>query len=121
MTTIPLSRPFHRLFVEADPDADFLRVLVSPDEASSRTLTEIRCASIDELASRLKILGADSATRWLAEQPDGMPIFEAVPCTVDEVAASLKADPRNVTLIASDTSVEEMKRRVAQAIAFGET
>jgi len=119
--TVP-PRVFHRLFLECHDDSGGCRfkIRVSPDPGQVARQAEfapiIACSTLDELASCLKTLGADGVSRFVGEGMDGLPLFNYAMCTVDEVIAFLRTHPplqfRAATLIASDTSVDEMRHRM---------
>lgn len=116
-------RLFHRLFFSTQDEPGGVRrfeVRVSPDQeqAGVRELSTalISCSTLDSLSLCLKELGVDGWSRFVGEGPSGVPAFEYVPCTPDQVLAFLRSDPPSpfdrLTLVAADTPIEEMKRRI---------
>src|SRR5712691_3222478 len=94
---------FYRLFLYT-PDhaggAGVFQVWVRPDPEQPRAHLEpamkVSCSTLEALELCLRELGSAGWSRYLGEQPgNGGPVFEFVPCTVEEVVAFLKSQPRS--------------------------
>jgi hypothetical protein len=114
-------RTFHRVFLFVPADSGFaLRLLVCPDSGQRRARTEptaiISSRSADLLSLCVTELGVTGYARWLGEKAD-VPMFSYRECAAAEIVAQLTSRPLSllaqVTLIAADTSIGEMRRRVA--------
>lgn len=115
---------FYRLFLytpdRAGGDGTF-QMWLRPDPeqpgARSEPALPVSCATLEALEVCLRDVGAAGWSRYLGEQPGGGgPVFEFVPCTVEQVMAFLKSQPRSpfghLTLIAPNTSIADMKLRL---------
>ena len=114
---------FHRLFLYVSEDSQFsFRLRVSPDMeqagAGGRAgpTAVISLLTAEPLGLCLRELGVTGYSRYLYETSEG-PVAEYHECTPDEIVASLKSQPlspvAHVTLIAANSPIGEMKRRLA--------
>jgi hypothetical protein len=119
---------FYRIFVygrdEAEEGGFELHVRSDTERPESRvdSTWRLSCSSFEDLRSILMELEIDGLSRFVREQADG-PVFEHVPCTTDDLVASLRqhswAQHGHVTLIASDTTGEVMRARLGRIEAAG--
>jgi hypothetical protein len=124
-TTMPeamqVLQNYHRLFLYPPEDSRFvLRLRVVPDAGQAGTRTDptavVSLRTLQPLETCLRDLGVTGYFRFFDETPAG-PLFEYVPCAVEEILAALKQRPvsgvTHATLAATDSTIAEMKRRVA--------
>lgn len=114
-------RVFYRLFLYVPEESRFrFRIRLCPDSEQSGALagpTAVISASRDEpLTLCLRELGVTGYSRFRDDTPDG-PLFEYSERTPEDIVASINAQPLStvsqVTLIAADTPIGEMRRRLA--------
>src|SRR5207247_9102531 len=108
---------------------DSFQVWVRPDPeqlgARSEAAIRVSCVDLEGLEVCLQELGAAGWSRYLGEPPGaGGPVFEFMPCTVAEVIAFLRTQPRSpfghLTLVAPNVPIAEMRRRLDRLRARGE-
>jgi len=113
---------FHWLFLYVPEGSRFafrLRVCADIDQRGARLepTAVVSFRSGDPLALCLSELGVTGYSHWLDETQGGVPKFSYHECTPDQIVASLESQPlprvAHVTLIAPDTPIAEMKRRIA--------
>jgi len=113
-------RFFHRIFLYVPEDQRFsFRLRLCPDleqpGAGTGPTAVISSVGAEPLSLCLRELGVTGYSRYRDETPAG-PRFECRECTPEEIVASLKTQPlssvAHVTLIAAETSIDEMKRRM---------
>ena len=112
---------FHRLFLYVPEDSQFsFRLRVSPDmeQVGGRAgpTAVISFLTAEPLGLCLRELGVTGYSRYLDETSEG-PVAEYRECMPDEIVAFLRTQPlspvAHVTLIAANTPIGEMKRRLA--------
>ena len=108
---------FCRLFlsVEEEGDRSRIEIRVRPDREQAprgKTLAVIHCSSFEDLGASLDVLGVTGVSRFLGESELG-PLAEHIPTTVAEVIQRVRTvRPCTVTLIAAETSIDQMNRRL---------
>ena len=117
-------QPFHRLFVYSPVKTGepWWEVHVRPDPEQPGAATEpvtILRRETEQLASCLDTLGVDGWSRFAYEGETGT-VFQYLPCSTQEAVALLKANPlsprhQSITLIASRSSISDMRERLAVA------
>jgi hypothetical protein len=112
---------FHRLFLYVPEDSRFrFRLRVNPDleqpGARAGPTAVISSPNAEPLGLCLEELGVTGYSRYSGETAEG-PTSEYQECTREEIVVSLETQPlsrvAHVTLIAANTPIAEMKRRVA--------
>lgn len=108
---------FCRLFVSFDDDDDGeqvrIDVRVSADREQApdgKPLGLVACSTLNDLGACLNALGVTGLSRFVRESESGL-VTEHVSITGTELMEQVrKTRPSTVTLIAADTSLEDMNR-----------
>jgi hypothetical protein len=111
-------RSFCRLFLSIEEEGEQLRleIRVNPDREQvprGETIAVISCSSFDGLGVCLEDLGVTGWSRFVRESESG-PVTEHVPSTPSALLEHVRTNrPSTLTLIAADTSAQDMDRRIA--------
>ena len=118
-------KSFHRLFLylRDEPEEPRFEIHIRPDAEQSGAAAEriviVTCSGLEQLARNLQTLGVNGWSRFIGEREDG-PISEFVACSVQDVVAFVKGNPHassdSLTLIALNSSIPEMRRRIASVL-----
>jgi hypothetical protein len=110
-------RTFCRLFLSIEEEGEQLRleIRVNPDREqvpSGEAIAVISCSSFDGLGVCLEDLGVTGRSQFGRESESG-PITEHVPSTPAALLEHVRTNrPSTLTLIAADTSAQDMNRRI---------
>jgi hypothetical protein len=116
---------FYRLFLTIEYESEDhcrFEIRVTPDREQAprdQSIAMISCSTVDDLDVCLTDLGVTGWSHPVGESQGGL-LSEYVPCSSEDLLERLKtAKPPSLTLIAADTSVQEMNQRVAVLTARG--
>jgi len=116
---------FHRLNVYSMDQLGHqgFEIVVKPDldqpGSNQEPPTVFRCSNAQELRSCFETLGVDGTSRQHGERAD-VPVFLHVPCTIEEAVARAQRQ-QSCTFIASNSTIQAMRRRVDAVKSSGIT